>query len=152
MNSKSIKLTFLLSDKQAGPFPVSTESLWCDCEKGNYRVKNIPFFIDNLSFDDLISVTEVSEGLFEIQTIVEFSRNSTIWIYLKDEINGKAIIDELLNIGCGVESGVIEGYFSINVPATININNVCSIIKDGKENQYILSDYPSIRHECKQTL
>lgn len=54
----SIKVNFVyynLEDK------LEIESVWAEKEKEFYRVKNIPFFIPNVAYDDLISV-ENDEG------------------------------------------------------------------------------------------
>lgn len=77
---KPIKLSFLLTAEQAGPFPVSSETLWCQPIGMNYRVRNIPFFIDKVSLDDTISVFQLPNGFFEINAVIVPSANSTIWL------------------------------------------------------------------------
>lgn len=143
---KAVKLSFLLTEEQAGPFPVSIESLWCDVDGAYYRVKNVPFFIDGLSFDDVISVSELPDGVVQVKEIVEPSFNSTIWIYLLDNTHGEPVVEALQLLGCGVEGGVIDGYFSVNVPAALDFHDVYAAIKSGEENGSISVDYPSIRH------
>lgn len=144
MSQREIKITFELTDEQKGPFPVSTETLWCTVEGEYYRVKNIPFFIDNLSFDDLISIGRVGNELFEIRSIVSESGNSTIWIYFKKK--DKRIIKHIVELGCGVESGVLDDYYAINIPSEIEYSLVFDYLEECERKGTILVDYPSIRH------
>lgn len=146
MTPSLTKLNILLTPEQAGPYPVSAECLWCAQEGRYYRVKNVPLFIDGISFDDVISVTEVSKDLFQIENIVQRSENSTIWIYLKDEVGGEDIMEQLLCMGCGREGGAIQNFFAINVPAAVNIDDVYTIVDKGERQGHILVDYPSVRH------
>ncbi len=74
----SVKLMFALREDMQSIFNIGTESIWCDKENDLYRVKNIPFFILGISFDDLIAVKEVSDGLFEVDQIVEECAYSNI--------------------------------------------------------------------------
>ena len=141
------KIPFALTGAQAGPFPVSTEAMWCVEELGNYRVKNVPFFIDGLSFDDLIAISrEGAEGAWRIQGVVEPSGNSTIWIYAGDSTEGEKLVDRLIAMGCGAEAGVIPDLYAINVPASHSISDVYAVIDVGVEERLIEVDYPSIRH------
>jgi Domain of unknown function (DUF4265) len=141
-----IKLTFQLTDKQMGDGPVSTESLWCAAEAGLFRVKNIPFFIDGLSFDDLISVKRRSDESYDIAGIIERSRNSTVWLYLKKESGGRCVLDEVKGLGCGVEGGAVADYFAINVPETVNFKTVQFLLSSGEKAGALIFDVPSMRH------
>jgi hypothetical protein len=145
--SRPQKLSFVLTDAQAGPFPVSSEAIWCLEENGNYRVRNIPFFIDGVSFDDVIEVEpEATDGKWRIRRVVLASGNSTIWMYAKESVRGLQLVDRLVATGCGVEGGVIPDLFAINVPAGNEIAEVIAVLDDAIEEGLIDVDYPSIRH------
>ncbi len=58
----------------------------------------------------------------------------------------KDVISGLHKLGCGVESGAIDGYFAINVPAKVNIQKIYSAIDDAEAKDILVADYPSIRH------
>jgi hypothetical protein len=141
-----LKLSFVLTEDQAGPFPVSTETLWCRPEGGNYRVKNVPFFIDEISLDDLIAVRALGDGYFEIDSVIAPSQNSTIWLFFKNGAEENTLIDKLLSMGCGIEGGVIDGYYAINVPNFVDIDLVYLAIDEAENDGAITADYPSIRH------
>lgn len=143
---KSRKLTFKLSEEEAGPFPVSVESLWCDCEGAYFRVKNIPFFLENLSLDDLIEIKEDKYGNSQIDRIVSPSLNSTVWVYIKDKVRGTDILDKIRNLGCELEGGVFDGYFAVNVPERVRLGELNEFLSEVEEKGWALVDYPSIRH------
>lgn len=130
-----------------GDSPVSTESLWFDKEGDYFRLKNIPFFVDDISFDDLVSVKQCGDNTFEIVDIIFRSKNSTIWLCINDFEESNAIIDEMKNLGCTIEGGVLYGYYAMNVPADCDFDSVISLIEMGQEKNLLIADYPSIRHE-----
>jgi hypothetical protein len=145
MSQDSVKLSIKLTHEQIGSFPVSVESIWFDKEGTCYRVKNIPQFIDNLSFNDLVSIRPLKEGLFEIENIVEPSLNSTIWALAKSGHDIQLFLNALKSLGCGIEGGALDGYYSINIPEYINIEDVYSLVDQAEELAQLVADYPSIR-------
>jgi hypothetical protein len=142
-----IKLSFKLTDEQMGPFPVSVESLWCESEGIYYRVKNAPFFIDGISFDDLIAVSKIDDHLYRIDSVEAPSKNSTIWVYSKDEVQGGRLLESLNKLGCGIEGGVFPDYYAVNVPGTTDLDFILKILNDAESSGWIACDYPSIRQE-----
>jgi hypothetical protein len=62
---------------------LATESVWAEKENNYYRIKNIPFFVPNIAYDDLISVEEYEDGLF-FDDIIDRSGNSTLQIIIYD--------------------------------------------------------------------
>jgi hypothetical protein len=140
------KLAIRLTEEQIGPFPVSVEWLWFDQESGNFRLKNIPFFVDEVSFDDLVSLVEVELGLYQIGEVIEPSENSTVWLLTKDEAEGQKFLDEISRLGCGVEGGVLHGYYAINVPGAVSFDAVMAILTPAEDAGSVSIDYPSIRH------
>lgn len=141
-----IKLTFKLSEEQMGPFPISSESLWFIKEVKGYRLKNIPFFIDELSFDDVIQVKQRDDELYILEQVLIPSGNSTIWIYLKDLKVSQCIVEKIIKMGCGIESGVIGDYYAINIPKDVDYSLVHKLVAQEEDNNCLIADYPSTRH------
>ncbi len=144
--SNSVKITIQLTEDQMGDYPVSTESLWFDKEGDYFRLKNIPFFIDNLSYDDLVEIRQCSSDTYEIVSVVSLSKNSTVWLCINDGDAAKTILDGMKQLGCIIEGGVLYGYYAMNIPADIDFDSVYSLIEKGQENNFLVADYPSIRH------
>lgn len=129
-----------------GDYPVSTESLWFDKEGDFFRLKNVPFFIDNLSYDDLVEIRKSSGDGYEIVNLVCQSKNSTVWLCVNDIDRAKPILDNIKNLGCLIEGGVLYGYYAINIPSDADFDSVISLIEDGQQKDLLIADYPSIRH------
>lgn len=146
-DQEAVKISFALSAEEAGPYPVASESIWCVRERDGYRIKNIPFFVEGLAFDDVVSIEPVEDGFHRVSRVLLPSGNSTIWIYLQDRELGVDAIKQLKSLGCGVESGVFDGYYAVNVPEALSIVSVYAVLDSAVENESILVDYPAIRHE-----
>ena len=147
----SVKLTIQLTDDQMADYPVSAEALWFDKEGDLYRLQNIPMFIDNLSFNDLVDVRPISDVLFEIIEVVSKSENSTVWLYFSD-MNDAArnFIKGLEKFGCVIEGGVLPGYYAVNVPGDVNFATVHLLILAAEDDDLLSPHYPSIRHLAPQ--
>ena len=147
MQENKVKLCFRLTQDQSAGFPVGAERIWCRKEPGGYRVKNAPFFVDGLSFEDLITVRDLGSGDVELDQILERSGNSTIWMNFSNPDFSKAVLDSIRSLGCSIEGGVFPGYFSVNVPEIVPIVDVFDLL-DKEINQGVLEvNYPSIRQE-----
>lgn len=138
------KFTISLSDEQRGPFPVATESIWFDKVSPGWRIKNIPFFVDGVAFDDIVKLSMLETGEYIIDLVLEESGNSTIWVYINNKV-GENCLQELKNIGCGVEGGVFEGYYAVNVPALLNWSTIENALGLFIDNEDISVDYPCVR-------
>ncbi|TAL23828.1 MAG: DUF4265 domain-containing protein [Aquabacterium sp.] len=146
--SDSIKLTFRLSEDEQGPYPVSTESLWCRPQDGGrYRIENIPFFLEGLSWGDVVAVEELEDepGVHRVEEIVEESGYSTVWVLVKDTKAGKAVLDELSSMGCSRESGVLPDLYAVSVPPTVDLQEVVDRLDAASESDLLAADYPSVR-------
>lgn len=140
------KLTIRLTPEQAGPFPVSTESIWFEEMGSLFKVKNIPFFVDDISFDDVVALSRSSDDIFEVVNVVKRSGNSTVWLYFKQEGNEQSVISKIKEIGCGIESGVIDHYYAVNVPRTCDFALIQEAIDAELAEERLIVDYPSIQH------
>lgn len=144
----SVKLTFRLSEDEQGPYPVSTESLWCQPQDGGcYRIENIPFFLEGLSYGDLVTIREVEDepNVYLINEIIEQSGYSTIWVLVKERAGGMAVIDALATQGCTREGGVFPDLYAISVPPTVDLQDVVNQLDAAAHAGLIEADYPSVR-------
>ena len=65
---------------------------------------------------------------------------------LKNDNVGSEFLKSINALGCGLEGGAFEGYFSINVPESVDIENCYALIDTAEDSEYLVADYPSIRH------
>lgn len=115
-----VKINFVYYDLDE---ELATESVWAEKENNYYRIKNIPFFAPNISYDDLISVEEDEEELF-FEDIIETSGNSTLQIIIYNKNDIADITKMIEHFGCGWEGSHLEGYISVNVPKEVDYTNV----------------------------
>jgi len=140
------KLSFLLTEDQRGPYPIDGESIWCDPVGKYFRIKNIPFFIDGIAYDDVIEVEPVQDR-FIVKRVVSPSGNSTVWIFLESEPAATRFVAELKRLGCGVEGGVLHNYLAFNIPSSVDGEHVLGLIVQAVDKGWIDADYPCIRVE-----
>lgn len=138
------KIKFLITKEDDWP-PLKYESIWCRIEGDFYRIRNIPFFIDEVSFDDIVDIKEVDKGVFEIKSVIEKSSHSTIWMFICEEKLKREILDNIKNSGCGIEGGVLDNYYAINAPDTNILTKLCAIIDPLVKDEIIDVTYPSIK-------
>lgn len=115
-----VKINFVYYDLDE---ELATESVWAEKENNYYRIKNIPFFAPNISYDDLISVEEDEEELF-FEDIIETSGNSTLQIIIYNKNDIADITKMIEHFGCDWEGSHLEGYISVNVPKEVDYTNV----------------------------
>jgi hypothetical protein len=104
------------------------ETMWAtivDKDKGHYKLDNIPFYAPLVASDDIIfaEFDDLEQGLTYRHT-VQHSGNSTVQVVLMDESKDIHSIRELFNgLGCPSEK-VNDGYFSMEIPASIDYKKI----------------------------
>lgn len=121
------KIFFKLTIKDDYP-PVTEESIWGnEVEENLFKIKNIPFYTKDVSFDDIVSVIVKNENLYYKKT-VKSSGNSTIRVIFFDEEKTDECISHLEEIGCDFEK-FSSNFISINIPITLNIEIVLNYLE-----------------------
>lgn len=106
----------------------TVETMWAetiDVGKGLYKLDNIPFYAPLVASDDIVfaEYDETEERLMYRHT-VESSGNSTIHVVIMDKSVNKEPIREAFNqLGC-ISEGLNDGYFALEVPATIDYKSI----------------------------
>ena len=138
-----LKLSFKLEVEDDWP-PLKVENLWLKKLNDCYEVRYIPFFIDNLEFMYLVEIESIEPELYQIKKVKKRSQNST-WLLLIDE---KDIKNEVLKIikdlGCRYETGVLKGYYTINMPPEVEVEEFELLLQCYLKTESILLDYPFV--------
>jgi len=96
-----------------------------DKSKGFYKIDSIPFYVPLVASDDIVFAEfDEQEQMLTYRKTIEYSGNSTIQIVLMDnskDIN--QIRDLFKGLGC-VSEKVNEGYFSMEIPSTVDYRNI----------------------------
>jgi hypothetical protein len=114
----------------------STESIWVKpwFKKNTYQVRNVPFYVRGISFDDIVEVEE-KEGVKYIKNVLKKSGHSTYRIFLQEEITEdifKMFWKPLEDIGCSYEKAY-NRFYAIDVPEEADIYKAYSILEDGEK-------------------
>ena len=108
----NIKVIFKLEMSEEGFPPVSFEFLNAEVlEGGLFRIKNAPFFVANISYDDVVEVVESDvAGQYQFETVVEQSTFTSVSIILLDESVDSHLMEMLRGQDCVIEYGEFGVY------------------------------------------
>ncbi|MNX99908.1 hypothetical protein D3C86_1323810 [compost metagenome] len=124
------KVFFPLSVVDGYP-PVSVESVWVKrLPSGTYRIKNIPFYTKEVSFDDEIDANCGEDGELVFDRVVKHSGNSTIRVISlkKDSESNVNIKKEITSLGCEWEE-FSDNFYSVNIPSGKNLDVVIGFLE-----------------------
>lgn len=134
-----VRIQFVLQRDECGYPPADSEVLWALTEAGlGYKLDNIPFYAQGISFGDIVEADPVPKGPLRFARVVVHSRHSTIRVSLTDECPDKRPLDlrteelrsELHALGCGTELSH-DGFFSVDVPPSAPLESVRDALSRG---------------------
>jgi hypothetical protein len=139
------KVAFALDTENEWP-PVAIEHVWCEKKGAVYQLKNAPFFINGLAFDDKFSAEpdSVNGCVFEF-TVVESSGHSLVRILEQDGLKLGQYEDELISLGLSVENFPRFSLYAVDVPAIVNSEAVNALM-DRLEGLGFAMAFPVWRH------
>ncbi|MDZ7685259.1 MAG: DUF4265 domain-containing protein [Gammaproteobacteria bacterium] len=123
MAKPKMRVMFELNDELS---PARSETLWADyVGQHRYRLRNIPFFVESVSMDDIIYAPPNREGIATFSHVISKGGNRTVRFVVPEvEAQGQMarlevepVIEALKSLGCGME-GHDQYLFSANVPLT----------------------------------
>jgi len=111
---------------------IGYENIWAaPVGDGNYRLENPPFFIYDISLNDVVSATPNENGLLQFLTVVRRSGNVTLrarsTALIGDQVRRADIEDRLRQMGCTVEEHR-ERLLAISVPSKDLLSDVTSYL------------------------
>lgn len=107
-----------------------TESLWAIKKGDFYEMDNIPFFINNIAYGDLVSV-EIDDNELYFDSLIKESGNSTIQLVIFTDLNQNEIGLKFEKMNCSWEGSHLPNYISINIPKNENYVNIKSFLDEG---------------------
>lgn len=144
-----IKMLFQLTKDEDGYPPDDTETLWVEEVGRNlYRVDNIPFYVNDLSPDDIVE-GKVKNDILEYSKTVSKSKSSVIRIvFFKKEI-AHGILGDLVANGCRWEGSHLSNLFSLEIPNPDNIDSVRRILSTQERDGVLDYEESSLRSASK---
>ena len=116
--AEMVKIIFPLERDEDGYPPFTEESLWVKKCEGGYLIDNVPFFVYDISLDDVVSVKK-KKGQLYFHQLLHKSTNSTIRIFCKDHFLMEKVRQRLEEKGCYWEYSNTKSYSSVNIPIEV---------------------------------
>lgn len=125
--------------------PVEAESLHFDEVHNGYKLKSIPFFIQDVAYDDVLELDVFDGARAVIKNMVAKSENSTVWVYFREGVNEKEILLKLEKLKIGVEGGALKGYYSLNLPKEVSLQDFDNQFEELEKNGLVEIAYGALR-------
>ena len=107
-----------------------TESLWAEpLSDGGYRISSVPFFVNGISFDDIVSAKRSESGLV-FEAVLGRGGHSTYRIAAGEGDLPDSRLQALAAAGCSWEEGP-GGMVTLDVSADADIHAVFELLETG---------------------
>jgi hypothetical protein len=133
-----VKIRFFLpeEDRDGG---IVSEGMWAtSLGDGRYRLDNIPFFIYDVSYNDLVSAEDV-EGILTFRLVVRSGGHSTYRVFHRDKaVATPAALDERLAAlrALGASTEGAKRVTAIDVPPDADIDAIYALLEAGEAEDF----------------
>jgi hypothetical protein len=133
------KMTFILKKDGDGYPPDDTETVWVeDLGKSQYRIDNIPFYIRDISPDDIVE-GEFSAGRLVFRRLLIRSKLSVIRVIFFDQSKSDIVMASLVANGCRWEGSHLSNLYSVELPPSVKLEAIRSFLD--LQTSYDVLDY-----------
>jgi len=126
----TVKINFQLETDDDGYPPVSVEALWATSEGDGYVIDSIPFFARDATNGDLVGAHRGAEGALWFDTVLQRSPNSLIRIVLFDLASEEGVVNQLVQLGCGVERMPEFKLLAVDIPSNVSLGVIQRYVQD----------------------
>ena len=127
----TVKVSFQPNDG----YYTTTESLWADdLGDGRYRLRNSPWYIYGVSFEDIVHARLSAEGVLEFIEVVEHSGSSTFRIMLREDTDPADFHRDwqpLGALGCTWEQAK-DRLYAVDAPPDTDLDQVAELLRAGE--------------------
>jgi len=108
------------------PSTVEIESMWAIPVDGGFKLDNIPFFVQGLALDDVVSAERDSTGMLRFTSVVSYGRHSTVRLWFAKEHEGQVsrVRQRLRELGCPSELSDLPRLVAVDIPPGVPYVNV----------------------------
>ena len=136
MQENYTKVIFRIEQDEDGYPPINVESVWAEpVSKNEFKIKNIPFYVKNLSLDDIVLAKPATDGMLEYVAHRVKSSHNTIRILFLDESQKDAVFKKIESLGCSWEGSNIPSLIAVDVPNSVDKSALFSFLELGVKNQ-----------------
>ena len=118
---------FALTPDEDGYPPISVESMNAvEVEEGRFRLRNAPFFVSGIAYDDLVEARQSPDGGYDFVRCIEPSDFRCLSIILLSESLGGALMDLLRGRDAVIEYGEFGALrmVAVAVPAEVDYQEI----------------------------
>lgn len=131
-----VRVVFRLERNRDGWSPAATERLWAaSVGEGLVRIDNVPFFVPNLAWGDIVRTMTEPDGEIWASERVEWSGRCTIRVipFAEGPLTGsrQAVLDTFAPMGVGGEGIERFGIVALDVPADADLPGVLRLLRQG---------------------
>ena len=142
---KKTKMTFVLPKDDDGYPPDDFETMWVEVlGQSLYRIDNIPFYICDVSPDDVVE-GEMTDRFLGYKRTIKKSNSSVIRLVFFDRGKAPMLLARLTDYGCKWEGSHLANLFSIEVPDRALLDKVRELLKEASGLDILDYEEASIR-------
>jgi hypothetical protein len=130
---KLVKILFELEEKRHKD-GYATETMWAEeVASGRYRLRNIPFHVYEVSFEDIV-FAKYSEGILSFSGVSMRGGHSTYRLFLSENLEQGEFVklwNPIEKLGCTYE-GATKRLLAVDVPPHADIYEVYKCLEKGE--------------------
>ncbi len=140
------KILFKLERDAEGYPPNDWEMLWAyETENGLYFIDNVPFYVRDLSWGDVVSVEELN-GELHFKEVMRRSQNSVIRVIVYDHLDVQPLRAALEGLRCETEQSHVPSLISVDISPSVSFDEVTTFLDSGESGGKWQYETASIRH------
>jgi hypothetical protein len=114
--------------------------------RNRYKIDNIPFFVQDVSWGDVVRAYPEGEDLI-FDKVIEPSGHSVLRVMVFDPKAVPEVRGELAQLRCSSELSHIEGLIAIDVPGEAPYDEITRFLSVGEDEGKWEYEEGSVRHE-----
>lgn len=147
-NTEQCKVVFELEPDEGGYPPVGSEKLWAErVGPSNYRINNIPFFVRDISPDDIVEATEI-DGELIFRKVTSPSMSSVLRVLGYDQDRLAELRKTLPTMGCSVEGDYVASLIAVEIPSSTSLKLILDLLREGETRGWWEFEEASLRQSA----
>jgi len=130
--SQNVKIEFPLEVEDGFP-PIRVELLHArPVNADQFQVLNSPFFVENVAYGDLVTVTVEADGRRTFKACADPSGFTSLGIIVLEQSVDSALLDLFRGLGCVIEFGEFGKLrmFAVSIPASVDYHSIQAVLDD----------------------
>ena len=97
---------------------VEIESVWVVPVENGYRIDNIPFYVREIAYEDIVSAEPDEDGMLRFSGLVSASGHSTVRLWFASEADVAQVRDAVRGMGCSSELD-LSRLVAVDIPPSV---------------------------------